>query len=37
MFTLLLIAAAYGAWRAVNAGLESLRGLPRNNEDMIFY
>jgi hypothetical protein len=37
MFTLLIIAAAYGGWRAVRAALESLRGLPRNNEDMIFY
>ena len=36
MFTLLLIAAAYGGWRVVRAALESLRGLPRN-EDMIFY
>jgi hypothetical protein len=37
MFTLLLIAAVYGGWHAVRAALESLRGLPRNNEDMIFY
>ncbi|MDF2462111.1 MAG: transcriptional regulator, TetR family-like protein [Ramlibacter sp.] len=37
MFTILLIAAVYGGWRAVRAALESLRGLPRNNEDMIFY
>ena len=37
MFTILVIAAAYGGWRAVRAALESLRGLPRNNEDMIFY
>ena len=37
MFTLLLIAAAYALWRAVHAALDSLRGLPRSNEDMIFY
>ncbi len=37
MLTILLIAAIYGGWRAVSAALESLRGLPRNNEDMIFY
>lgn len=37
MVTLLLIAAVYGGWRAVRAALESLRGLPRTNEDMIFY
>lgn len=37
MFTLLLIAAAYGGWRVVRAAFESLRSLPRTNEDMIFY
>jgi hypothetical protein len=37
MFTLLLIAAVYGGWRLVSAARESLRELPRTNEDMIFY
>ncbi|MDB5873158.1 MAG: hypothetical protein JWQ07_2600 [Ramlibacter sp.] len=37
MFTVLIIAAAYGGWRAVRAAVESLRELPRSNEDMIFY
>ena len=37
MLTILLIATVYGGWRAVRAALESLRGLPRRNEDMIFY
>ena len=37
MFTALLIAAAYGGWRAVRAARESLRDLPRTNDDMIFY
>jgi hypothetical protein len=37
MFTILLIAAVYGGWRAARAAVESLRGLPRSNEDMIFY
>lgn len=37
MFTLLALAAAYGAWRAIHAAFESLRSLPRSNEDMIFY
>lgn len=37
MFTVLLIAALYGGWRVVSAAVESLRGLPRCNEDMIFY
>jgi len=37
MFTVLLIAAVYGGWRVVRAAVESLRALPRSNEDMIFY
>ena len=37
MFTILLIAVTYGGWRVVRAAIESLRGLPRTNEDMIFY
>ena len=37
MFTILILAALYGGWRAVHAARESLRGLPRRNEDMIFY
>jgi hypothetical protein len=37
MFTLLLIAAAYGGWRVTRAAIESLRELPRTNDDMIFY
>jgi hypothetical protein len=37
MFVLFTLAVAYGGYRAVRAALESLRGLPRSNEDMIFY
>ena len=37
MFTLLILAALYGGYRAVRAALESLRALPQRNEDMIFY
>ena len=37
MLTLLILAAVYGGYRAVRAALESLRALPRSNEDMIFY
>lgn len=37
MFTLLIALAAYGGWRVVRAALESLRSLPRTNDDMIFY
>ena len=37
VFTLLILAAAYGGWRVVRAALESLRSLPRSNDDMIFF
>ena len=37
MFTLLILAALYGGYRAVRAALESLRAVPQRNEDMIFY
>lgn len=37
MFTLFILAAAWGAWRVTAAALASLRDLPRSNEDMIFW
>ena len=37
MLTVLILAAAYGGWRVIAAAVTSLRGLPRRNEDMIFY
>lgn len=37
MFTILILGAAYIGWRVLRAAVESLRGLPRRNEDMIFY
>jgi hypothetical protein len=37
MLTLLILAAAWGGWRVVRAAIESLRGLPQRNEDMVFY
>jgi hypothetical protein len=38
MLTVLLMAAvSYGGWRAARALARSLLGLPRRNEDMIFY
>ena len=37
MFTLLILAAAYGGWRVLRAAFESLRELPRSNDDMIFF
>ena len=37
MFTLLIFAALYGAWRAGRSALDSLRGLPRSNDDWIYF
>ena len=37
MFTIFIIAAGYAGWRLTRATLESLRGLPRSNDDMIFF
>lgn len=37
MLVLLALAAAYGGWRLTRAALQSLRGLPRNNDDMVFF
>ena len=37
MLTLLPIAIAYAGYRGVAAAFRSLQGLPRRNEDMIFY
>jgi len=37
MFTLFILVAGYGAWRAARTALASLRALPRDNQDMIFY
>jgi hypothetical protein len=37
MLTLLALAAAYGAFRGLRATWQSLRQLPRDNDDLIFY
>ena len=37
MLTVLLLAAAYGAWRVARAAIRSLSDLPRSNDDMIFF
>jgi hypothetical protein len=37
MLALLILTAAYGGWRAVRAGLRTLRELPRSNDDMVFF
>lgn len=37
MLTLLILVAAWGGWRAVSAALDTLRRLPRSNDDMVFF
>jgi hypothetical protein len=37
MLTILILVAAYGGWRVVRAARESLRDLPRRNEDMFYF
>ena len=37
MLTLLALAAAYAAWRLTRGAVESLRHLPRRNEDMVLF
>jgi hypothetical protein len=37
MLSLLVIAALWAGWRTVGAARKSLRGLPRSNDDMVFF
>ena len=37
MLALLTVAALYGGWRAWRAASETLRRLPRSNDDMVFF
>jgi hypothetical protein len=37
MLTLLTLAVLYGGWRGTRALIETLRRLPRSNEDMVFF
>ena len=37
MTALLLLLVAYGGWRTVLCAVDTLRGLPRSNEDMVFF
>jgi len=37
MLALLSLIALYGSWRAARALLETLRRLPRSNDDLIFF
>ena len=37
MLSLLIVAALYGGWRATRALLDTLRRLPRSNDDLVFF
>lgn len=37
MLSILILAAAVGAWRIARTALQGLRELPRSNEDMVFF
>jgi hypothetical protein len=37
VLTVLALFAAYGGWRLVRTLWQSLRALPRRNEDMVFF
>ena len=37
MLVLLILTLLFGGWRAADAAVHSLQGLPRSNEDMVFY
>jgi len=37
MLILLALAGAYAGWRALQAARDSLRSLPRSNDDLVFW
>jgi hypothetical protein len=37
MLIILTLAAILGGWRIARAAIESLRELPRSNDDMVFF
>jgi hypothetical protein len=37
MFSLLILAAAYGGWRAVRGAMRAWSAVPRCNDDLIFF
>lgn len=37
MLMLLTLAAAWAGWKAARATADSLRNLPRRNDDMVFW
>lgn len=37
MVVVLILTLLFGGWRIAGAAADALQGLPRSNEDMIFY
>jgi hypothetical protein len=37
MSVLLILFLLWGGWRLVDAAITTLHGLPRSNEDMVFF
>lgn len=37
MVTILILSLLWGGWRVAAAVVRSLRGLPRDNDDMVFF
>lgn len=37
MIALLSLLAVYGGWRLTRAAVDTLRRLPRDNDDMVFF
>jgi hypothetical protein len=37
MLSLLILAVLVGGWRATRAALDTLRRLPRRNDDLVFF
>jgi hypothetical protein len=37
MLALITLAALWGGWRLTRAALQTLRGLPRSNDDLVFF
>ena len=37
MLVLLSLLAVYGGWRVGRAALAAVRGLPRSNDDLVFF
>lgn len=37
MSIILILAVLWGGWRVADAAIDTLQGLPRSNDDMVFF